>query len=121
MTDPICCTNIEKYELLRWMNYGNSGVYYGYYGCYYGTKFREQCRQCVVTGCSCTAVDVPITWRYVYCIYPSSAFMALKPRRTVKMQLNADIELSFLATRHVVEWRPTAATIPPNVYLGYYH
>ena len=44
--------------------------------------------------------------------------MALKPCRAVRMQLNADVELRFLATRHVVEWRPTAATVPPNFYLG---
>ena len=81
-------------------------------------KMAQQCRQCVVTGCSSTAVDVPVTWRYVYCISASSAFMTLKARRAVRMQLNADVEFSFLATQHVVEWRPTAGTVPPNVYLG---
>ena len=45
--------------------------------------------------------------------------MTLKRRRAVRIPLNADVELSFLATRHVVEWRPTAATVPPNFYLGY--
>ena len=44
--------------------------------------------------------------------------MTLKPRRAVRMQLNADVEFSFLATRHVVEWRLTADTVPPNVYSG---
>ena len=56
--------------------------------------------------------------RYVYCISASSAFITLKARRAVRMQLNADVEFSFLATRHVVEWRSTAGTVPPNVYLG---
>ena len=81
-------------------------------------KIAQQCRQCVVTGCSSTAVDLPVTWRYVYCIFASSAFMTLKPRRAVRMQPNADVEFSFLATRHVVEWYLTAGTVPPNVYLG---
>ena len=48
----------------------------------------------------------------------TSTFMTLKPRRAVRMQLNTDVEFSFLATRHVVEWRLTAGTVPPNVYLG---
>ena len=57
-------------------------------------KMAQQCRQCVVTGCSRTTVDVPeisirlvfssiilnreinvpLTWNYVYCISASSAF-----------------------------------------------
>ena len=66
-------------------------------------KMAQQCRQYVVTGCSSTAVDLPVTWRYVYCISASSVFMTLKPGRAVEMQLNADVEFSFLATRHVFE------------------
>ena len=46
--------------------------------------------------------------------------MGLKPRRAVRMQLNLDVELSFLATRHFTEWRPTAAIILSNNYLGIY-
>ena len=81
-------------------------------------KMAQQCRQCVVTGCSSTAIDVPVTGCYMYCISASNAFMALKPRCAVRMQVNADVELSFLATRYVVDGRPTAATVPPNFYLG---
>ena len=107
-----------------------SGIYYGYYGGNYGTKWRSSAVSVSLPAAAvlpsvchyrlpyCTAVDVPVTWCYVYCISTSSAFMALKRRRAVRMQLNADVELSFLATRHVVKWRPTAATVPPNFYLG---
>ena len=70
-------------------------------------EMARQYRQCVVTGCSSTAVDVPFTKHYVYCISASSAFGF----EAVRMQLNADAELSFPATRHVVEWHPTAAII----------
>ena len=96
-----------------WMNYGTQGFIMGEL-CY---KMAQQCRQCVVIGCSSTAVDAPVTWRYVYCISASSAFMPLKARRAVRMQLNADVEFSFLAT-HVFLWRPNAGTVSPNVYLG---
>ena len=96
------------------MNYGTRGFIMG--ELWY--KMTQQYRQCVVTSCSITAVDVPVTWRYVYCTSASSAFMTLKARRAVGMQLNADVEFSFLVTRHVVKWRPTAGTVPPNVHLG---
>ena len=92
-----------------------SEVYYGYWEM---GKSWYKMAQCVVTGCSSTAVDVPLPWRYVDCISASSAFITLKLHRAVRMQLNADVEFSFLATRHVVEWRLTAGRVPSNVYLG---
>ena len=39
-------------------------------------------------------------------------------RRAGRMQLNADAESNLLELPAAAEWRPTAATVPANVYLG---
>ena len=64
----------------------------------------------------CSSTAVSRTLRVTSCY--QSRYRSLTPRRTVRMQLNADVEFSFLATRRVAAWRPTAAIMPPNVYLG---
>ena len=64
----------------------------------------------------CSSTDVSRTLRVTSCF--QSGYSSLTPRRAVRMQLNADVEFSFLATRRVTAWRPTAAIMPPNVYLG---
>ena len=48
-----------------------------------------------------------------------SGFSSLTPRRAGRMQLHPDAESSLLVLLAADEcWRPSAAAVPQNVYLG---
>ena len=68
-------------------------------------RLSQYCRPYAVTAVTCRSHGTTCT------VFLPAVLLGLKSRHAARMQLNVDAELSFLTTRHVVKWRPTAAII----------